>query len=59
MRSVRPRLPDRPHANERPIAEGSGLPRAGVERLAAEGRLVPGVRLSGRVCGDFTFLLPC
>ncbi|MCX5008878.1 DUF1062 domain-containing protein [Streptomyces sp. NBC_00638] len=39
------------------IAEGCGLPRAEVERLITEGKLVSGVRLSGKLSGDFTFTL--
>ncbi|MER5766149.1 DUF1062 domain-containing protein [Streptomyces sp. NPDC001985] len=39
------------------IAEGCGLPRAGVERLITEGKAVSAVRLSGRLSGDFTFSL--
>lgn len=46
------RIPLRP---VRPIAEGLGLPRAGVERLITEGKLVSAVRLNGRLSGDFTF----
>ncbi|MEU6995274.1 DUF1062 domain-containing protein [Streptomyces sp. NPDC046465] len=41
------------------IAEGCGLARAEVERLHVEGNLVSAVRLSGRLSGDFTFLLKC
>jgi hypothetical protein len=48
------RIPVRP---VRLIAEGSGLSRAEVERLIAEGKLVSAVRLSGRLSGDFTFTL--
>ncbi|MDJ0381430.1 DUF1062 domain-containing protein [Streptomyces sp. G-G2] len=48
------RIPVRP---VRLIAEGCGLPRAEVERLLREGRLVSGVRLSGKLTGDFTFTL--
>ncbi|MEU7554904.1 DUF1062 domain-containing protein [Streptomyces sp. NPDC044571] len=48
------RIPVRP---VRLIAEGCGLPRAEVERLIAEGKLVSAVRLSGRLSGDFTFML--
>jgi hypothetical protein len=48
------RIPVRP---VRLIAEGCGLPRAGVERLVAEGKLVSAVRLSGRLSDDFTFTL--
>ncbi len=39
------------------IAEGCALPRAEVERLLAEGKLVSAVRLDGRLSGDFTFTL--
>ncbi|MHC3470691.1 DUF1062 domain-containing protein [Streptomyces sp. 7R007] len=39
------------------VAEGCGLAQAEVERLAAAGRLVSAVRLTGRLCGDFTFTL--
>ncbi len=48
------RIPVRP---VRLIAEGCGLPRAEVERLIAEGRVVSAVRLSGKLSGDFTFTL--
>jgi hypothetical protein len=39
------------------IAEGCGLPRAGVERLLREGKLVSAIDLSGRHSSDFTFTL--
>jgi hypothetical protein len=48
------RIPVRP---VRLIAEGCGLSRAEVGRLLTEGKLVSAVRLSGRLSGDFTFLL--
>jgi hypothetical protein len=48
------RIPVRP---VRLIAEGFGLSRAAVEALLAEGNLVSTVRLSGRLSGDFTFML--
>ncbi|MET7495592.1 DUF1062 domain-containing protein [Streptomyces sp900116325] len=48
------RIPVRPM---RLIAEGCGLSRAEVERLIAEGKLVSAVRLSGKLSGDFTFIL--
>jgi hypothetical protein len=48
------RIPVRP---VRLIAEGFGLSRAEVERLIAEGNLVSTVRLSGKLSGDFTFML--
>jgi hypothetical protein len=48
------RIPVRP---VRLIAEGCGLPRAEVERLITEGKLVSAVRLSGKLSGDFTFTL--
>ncbi|MDT9687002.1 DUF1062 domain-containing protein [Streptomyces sp. P9(2023)] len=48
------RIPVRP---ARLIAEGCGLSRAEVERLITEGRLVSAVRLSGKLSGDFTFIL--
>ncbi|MFI5606207.1 DUF1062 domain-containing protein [Amycolatopsis sp. NPDC051903] len=48
------RIPVRP---VRLIAEGCALPRAEVERLLTEGKLVSAVRLSGRLSGDFTFTL--
>lgn len=48
------RIPVRP---VRLIAEGCGLPRAGAERLIAEGKLVSAVPLNGRLSGDFTFTL--
>ncbi|MFI6172000.1 DUF1062 domain-containing protein [Nocardia sp. NPDC051052] len=46
------RIPARP---VRLIAEGFGLSRAEVERLIDEGKLVSGVRLCGKLSGDFTF----
>lgn len=48
------RIPVRP---VRLIAEGCGLARAEVERLLAEGKVVSGVRLSGKLSGDFAFTL--
>lgn len=48
------RIPVRP---VRLIAEGFGLSRAEVERLIVEGKLVSAVRLSGKLSGDFTFML--
>jgi hypothetical protein len=39
------------------IAEGCGLPRAEVERLIEEGKLVSAIRLHSRLSGDFTFTL--
>jgi hypothetical protein len=48
------RIPVRP---VRLIAEGCGLSRSEVAKLIAEGRLVSGVRLSGKLSGDFTFTL--
>jgi hypothetical protein len=39
------------------IAGGLGLPRAEVERLLDEGRLVSAIRLNGRTSADFTFTL--
>ncbi|WP_223778347.1 DUF1062 domain-containing protein [Streptomyces sp. 135] len=48
------RIPVRP---VRLIAEGCGLPRAEVERLIDEGKVVSAVRLSGKLSGDFTFML--
>ena len=48
------RIPVRP---VRLIAEGCGLPRAEVERLLAEGKVVSAVRLTGTVSGDFAFTL--
>ncbi|MGW8552777.1 DUF1062 domain-containing protein [Streptomyces tubercidicus] len=48
------RIPVRP---VRLIAEGCGLARAEVERLITEGKLVSAVRLSGKLSGDFTFML--
>ncbi|MEU7581436.1 DUF1062 domain-containing protein [Streptomyces sp. NPDC041068] len=48
------RIPVRP---VRLIAEGFGLPRAEVERLIGEGKLVSAVKLSGKLSGDFTFML--
>ncbi|MFD4601082.1 DUF1062 domain-containing protein [Streptomyces sp. NPDC058464] len=48
------RIPVRP---VRLIAEGCGLPRAEVERLVTEGKVVSAVRLNSRLSGDFTFTL--
>ncbi|QKW49138.1 DUF1062 domain-containing protein [Streptomyces buecherae] len=48
------RIPVRP---VRLIAAGCGLSRAGVERLIVAGRLVSGVRLTGRLSDGFTFTL--
>ncbi|MDX3747571.1 DUF1062 domain-containing protein [Streptomyces sp. AK08-02] len=48
------RVPVRP---VRLIAERFGLPRAEVERLVSEGKIVSAVRLSGKLSGDFTFTL--
>ncbi|MDX2938161.1 DUF1062 domain-containing protein [Streptomyces ipomoeae] len=48
------RIPVRP---VRLIAEGCGLSRAEVERLITEQKLVSAVRLSGKLSGDFTFML--
>ncbi|MFD6682154.1 DUF1062 domain-containing protein [Micromonospora parva] len=48
------RIPVRP---ARLIAEGSGLPRAEVDRLITEGKVVSAARLSSRLSGDFTFTL--
>ncbi|MGW4848331.1 DUF1062 domain-containing protein [Nocardia brasiliensis] len=48
------RIPIRP---VRLIAQGCRLPRAQVERLLDEGRLVSAIRLSGTVSDDFTFTL--
>ncbi|WP_345259401.1 DUF1062 domain-containing protein [Streptomyces hundungensis] len=48
------RIPVRP---ERLVAEGCGLSRAKVARLAEEGKLISAVRLGGRISGDFTFTL--
>ncbi|MGV9296621.1 DUF1062 domain-containing protein [Amycolatopsis sp. NPDC003676] len=48
------RIPVRP---VRLIAEGCGLARAEVERLLSGGKVVSGVRLSGKLSGDFAFTL--
>ena len=48
------RIPVRP---VRLIADGCDLPRAHVERLITEGKLVSAVRLSGKLSDDFTFTL--
>ncbi|MCI3150508.1 DUF1062 domain-containing protein [Streptomyces sp. GB4-14] len=48
------RIPVRP---VRLVADGFGLSRGEVERLAAEGKLVSAVRLDSRLSGDFTFAL--
>lgn len=48
------RIPVRP---VRLIAEGTGLSRAEVEKLIADGNLVSAARLSGKLSGDFTFTL--
>ncbi|WP_340685219.1 DUF1062 domain-containing protein [Amycolatopsis coloradensis] len=48
------RIPIRP---VRLIAEGCGLSRGEVERLIDAGKVVSGVRLTGKVSGDFAFTL--
>ncbi|MEL5957203.1 DUF1062 domain-containing protein [Streptomyces sp. CLV115] len=48
------RIPVRP---VRLIAEGCGLSRAEVGRLIAKGKIVSAVRLSGKLSGDFAFML--
>lgn len=48
------RIPVRP---VRLVADGFGLSRGEVGRLAAEGKLVSAVRLDSRPAGDFTFTL--
>ncbi|MFC8074608.1 DUF1062 domain-containing protein [Streptomyces sp. NPDC057307] len=48
------RIPVRP---VRLIADGFGHSRAEAGRLIAEGKIVSAVRLSGRLSGDFTFML--
>ena len=48
------RIPVRPM---RLIAEGSGFPRAEVDRLVTEGKLVSADRLSGKRSSDFSFTL--
>ena len=48
------RIPVRP---VRLIAEGCGLSRAEVDRLITEGKVVSTARLSGKLSGDFTFML--
>ncbi|MEW2512800.1 DUF1062 domain-containing protein [Streptomyces sp. NPDC046870] len=48
------RIPVRP---VRLIAEGCGFSRAEVERLIADGKVASAVRLSGKLSGDFTFVL--
>ncbi|MFF9005168.1 DUF1062 domain-containing protein [Streptomyces goshikiensis] len=48
------RIPVRP---VRLISEGCGLSRAEVGRLITDGKIVSAVRLSGRLSGDFTFML--
>lgn len=48
------RIPVRP---VRLIAEGCGLSRAEVERLIAKGKIVSADRLSGKLSGDFAFML--
>ncbi|MEV0113341.1 DUF1062 domain-containing protein [Streptomyces sp. NPDC050844] len=48
------RIPVRPM---RLIADGCGLSRSEVERLMEEGKLVSAARLSGKLSGDFTFML--
>lgn len=39
------------------IATGLGLPRAEVERLLADGKLVSAIRLAGKTAADFGFTL--
>ncbi|MEV6758998.1 DUF1062 domain-containing protein [Streptomyces sp. NPDC051214] len=48
------RIPVRP---VRLISEGCGLSRAEVGRLIDEGKVVSAVRLSGKLSGDFAFML--
>ncbi|MFF3959526.1 DUF1062 domain-containing protein [Streptomyces sp. NPDC001890] len=48
------RIPVRP---VRLIAQGCGLSRAEVERLITEGNVVSAARLSGKLSGDFAFML--
>lgn len=48
------RIPVRP---VRLITDGCGLSRAEVERLITEGKVVSAARLSGKLSGDFTFML--
>ncbi|MET8357680.1 DUF1062 domain-containing protein [Micromonospora sp. NPDC005171] len=48
------RIPVRP---TRLIADGFGLARAEVDRLIMQGKVVSGVRLGGKLSGDFTFTL--
>lgn len=48
------RIPVRP---ERLIAEGFGLSRAEVKRLMKEEKVMSAVRLSGKLSGDFAFML--
>ena len=48
------RIPVRP---VRLSAEGFGSSRTWAERLPAEGNLVSTARLSGKLSGDFTFML--
>ncbi|MFF3348999.1 DUF1062 domain-containing protein [Streptomyces sp. NPDC002779] len=48
------RIPVRP---VRLIAAGCGLSRAEVERLITEGKVVSAARMSGKVSGDFSFIL--
>ncbi|MFF2901094.1 DUF1062 domain-containing protein [Streptomyces sp. NPDC057966] len=48
------RIPVRP---VRLIAEGCGLSRAEVERLIAKGKIVSADRLSGKLSGNFAFML--
>jgi hypothetical protein len=48
------RIPVRP---VRLIADGCGLSRGEVDRLITEGKIVSGVRLTGKLSGDFTFTL--
>lgn len=48
------KIPVRP---VRLIAEGFRLSRGEVERLIEEGKVVSGIRLTGKLSGDFTFTL--
>jgi hypothetical protein len=50
-------IPVRPVRPVRLIATGLGLPRAEVERLVADGRLVSVIRLTGKTAAGFTFTL--
>ncbi|MGW8975070.1 DUF1062 domain-containing protein [Streptomyces platensis] len=57
VRSIRPELLDRMHDNDPALAAELLQDPAVRRRNRTEGKLVSAVRLSGKLSGDFTFLL--